>query len=152
MNRHKKKTVKRCPQQMLNKVTIAIAIVVFSWLSACPEQAQAQRSRVYRAVRGPVAEKPLPPVRGTAANAPMIVGVSEIDKRHTKIRIQNFAVDVSKLMLERRLVTYKGNGVWFVMQTFNINDHLNCIRQGSNAIIIPDCELKPIRFRSSVLI
>ncbi|MEO2045887.1 MAG: hypothetical protein ABGX16_04870 [Pirellulales bacterium] len=65
MSRQENKIVGHCPQQTLSKVMIVFAVVAFSWLSAFTEESQAQRSREYRAVVGPVAEKPLPPIRGT---------------------------------------------------------------------------------------
>jgi hypothetical protein len=120
MNRQEQGTVGRCHERTLSKVMIAVAVVAFAWLSACPEKSQAQRMRVTQRIGGPVAEKPLPPPR---VNAPMIIDVSETKEGYVDIRIQNFAADVSKIALERQLVTKKGDGAWFVVFSRNIHDH-----------------------------
>jgi hypothetical protein len=118
MNRQENGFAGQCLQRMLGKAMIAIA--AFSWLAVCPDASQAQRSRVYRADFGPVAEKPQPP---PAANAPMITSVPVIDGRYVDIHFRNFAADVSRIALERKLVTKYGTGTWRVVWGLDIHDH-----------------------------
>jgi hypothetical protein len=121
MNHPENRTIGQCHQRAFSKVMIAIAIIAFSWLSACPEKSHAQRVVANRASVGPEAEKPLP--SGSAANAPKIIDVTEVENGYADIHFRNFAADVSRITLERQLVTKIGNGAWFEVWGMSIHDH-----------------------------
>ena len=122
MNRQENKIVRQCPQQAIRKVLMVFAVVTFSWLSASTEESQAQRSRVYRPYVGPVAEKPLPPIRGSAANAPEILSITNTKKHRITISFRDFAAKVSskKFELERQTV---GSSAWHAVYTMTARDH-----------------------------
>lgn len=121
MNRQEYSSAGQCLQRTLGKVMIAIA--AFWSLSAIPEESQAQRiivSRIpgTRFPGGQVAEKPLPP--GSAANAPVILRGSAIEKRSITIRFRNKAANVSKIKVERKS---KYDRSWRLVRTYRTNVH-----------------------------
>ena len=119
MNHRQNEAVGQRPQRTPGKVMIAIAMVAFSWVLACPAESQAQRSRVYRANVGPVAEKPQTPAVG---NAPMILSVTNTANRSVTIKFRDFAAKVSrKTFVIERLAPFSLK--WQTVYSMRFTDH-----------------------------
>ena len=129
-------TIGQSPQRATGTKKITIGLIALLFLLACPAESQAQRSGVYWPRVKPTAErrvppprtKPVPPRRAKPvppprANAPVITSIPVVDERYIDIHFQNFAADVSKMTLERKLVTKYGTHAWRVIWSVNIRDH-----------------------------